>query len=132
MSPFELRLLVVDDYPDLRYLTRLTLEHIGYPNTDVAVDGVEALEMLQASTYDLVLSDLNMPRLDGFGLLRAIKADPALQRLPVIIMSANDDWLYANRATQLGAAGYLMKPVMDEALGKAIQKALADLGDSSS
>ncbi|TXH05366.1 MAG: response regulator [Candidatus Moraniibacteriota bacterium] len=131
MNPSEQRFLVADDYPDLRRLAVMALADLGYTQVETAVDGQEALEKLRAGRYDFVLTDLRMPRLDGFGLLRAIKADPALKHLPVIIMSANDPSQFADPSERLGAAGYLTKPVMGPALQKAIQKALTDRGRAS-
>ena len=131
MNPSELRFLVVDDYPGLRRLAVMALADLGHPPADTASDGQEALEKLRGGHYDFVLTDLRMPRLDGFGLLRAIKADPTLRHLPVIVMSANDPSQYADLSARLGAAGYLTKPVMRPALEEAIRKALADLGQSS-
>jgi two-component system, chemotaxis family, chemotaxis protein CheY len=128
MNPSELKFLVVEDYPDLRRLAVMALADLGYPQVDTAVDGQEALEKLQTNLYDFVLTDLRMPRLDGFGLLRAIKADVALRHLPVIVMSANEPSQYAATAIRLGAADYLMKPFREEALGVALRKALATLG----
>lgn len=128
MNLSELRFLVVDDYPDLRRTMVMNLTDLGYTRVDTAKDGQEALEILQSSHYDFVLTDLRMPRLDGFGLLRAIKADPVLKRLPVIVMSANDPHQFAEPSERLGAAGYLTKPVMKPELQKAIQKALTGLG----
>lgn len=131
MNPSEVKFLVVDDYPDLRRLAVMALTDLGYPLVETAVDGQEAFEKLHANAYDFVLTDLRMPRLDGFGLLRAIKADPALRHLPVIVMSANDSEQYADVATRLGAAAFLSKPVISKALGEAIRKVFADLGHPS-
>lgn len=131
MNSSALKFLVVEDYPELRRLACMLLDDLGYPPADTAVDGQEALEKLRAGHYDFVLTDLRMPRLDGFGLLRAIKADPALQHLPVIVMSANNPDLYAGTAAQLGAAAFLKKPVMKPALQAAIQKVLDGIAHPS-
>jgi two-component system chemotaxis response regulator CheY len=132
MNPSERRFLVVEDYPDLRRLAVMVLGDLGYPLADTAADGQEALEKLRVAPYDCVLTDLRMPRLDGLGLLRAIKADSVLRHLPVIVMSANSPEAYANAVAQLGAAAFLTKPVMAEALEKAIRKVFSDLGHPSS
>ena len=79
--------LIVDDEPDLLELLRLMLERAGY-RVAVAGDGHEALGRLAAAPCDLVLSDMLMPRLDGAGLATAMRADPALRAIPLILMTA--------------------------------------------
>lgn len=128
MNPSEIRFLVVDDYPDLRRLGCVLLNSFGYPLADKAVDGEEALEKLRTGRYDFVLTDLHMPRLDGFGLLRAIKTDPILARIPVIIWSGDDSNQYVDYALRLGAAAFLSKSVGREVLKEAIERALPDQG----
>ena len=126
MNPSEMKFLVVDDYPDLRRLVVMVLEDLGYPLVETAVDGQEALEKLHAGRYDLVLSDINMPRMNGFMLLRAIKEDAALRHVPVLIMSTHPENQYSEAAIIRGAVGYLEKPVSARTLRPLIERALAD------
>ncbi len=125
MNPSPLRFLVVDDYPDLQQLAVLALAGLGYSNVDTAADGQEALEKLRAGRYDFVLSDINMPRMNGFMLLRAIKEDPALRRVPVLIMSTHPERDYSEAAILRGAVGYLEKPIRRPALDAIIKRAFA-------
>jgi len=107
--------LVVDDSLTTRTLERSILEGGGYRVT-LAVDGVEALNSLRAAgpLVDLVLADVEMPRMDGFGLLEAIRADPALSGLPVILMTSRDAPGDVQRGMELGASAYLTKQGFDQ------------------
>lgn len=122
----ELRFLVVDDYPDFRQLAVIALATLGYAAVDTAKDGQEALEKLRSGHYDFVLSDISMPRMSGFMLLRAIKGDLALRHLPVLIMSTYPEREYREVAILRGAVDYLEKPLSKKTLGSIIQKVLAD------
>jgi len=117
------RVLVVDDSPDLRRLLhRLLRPHF---ELDEAGDGEAALERIRALRPDLVLSDAMMPRLDGFGLLRALRSDPATRELPVIMLSGRAD--ASDRATdpRLEADDYLIKPFTTHELLARVRKHLA-------
>ena len=104
----EARLLVVDDEPANRDLLSRHLRHEGY-SVELAVDGREALELVGKRSYDLVLTDLIMPGLDGYQLLAALKSDPAHRHLPVLVISAYEDVESVARCIELGADDYLPK-----------------------
>ncbi|HEX3655540.1 MAG TPA: response regulator [Pirellulales bacterium] len=104
--------LVVDDSFTTRTLETSILEANGF-RVRVAVDGIEALELLRAEKMDLVISDIQMPRLDGFGLLEAVKRDPRLARIPVIIVSSVDGSEDQARGLRLGADAYIVKRRFD-------------------
>lgn len=102
------RLLVVDDNADMRaYLTRLLA---GRYAVETAVDGLDALELARADPPDLVLTDVMMPRLDGFGLLRAMRADPTTVGVPVLMLSARAGEEGVTEGLEAGADDYLVKP----------------------
>ena len=109
-------LLVVEDDEQGRYMLRTLLSGHGYA-IDSADDGLQALDRLREKTYDLVITDLLMPNLDGFGLCRAMKADPALRAIPVLVYTATytapEDERLARAA---GADGYLVKPAAPAAI----------------
>ena len=116
--------LVVDDSFTARTLETSILETNGY-QVRVAVDGVEALERLRSDKIDLVISDVQMPRLDGFGLLEAIKRDERLSRIPVIIVSSVDGFEDQERGLRLGADAYIVKRKFDhQELLKMVQQIL--------
>lgn len=125
------RVLVVDDDPMNRLLLRRALEREGL-TVEVAVDGGEAWELLGPGGFDLVLLDIVMPVLDGYGVLTRMRADPALRALPVVVISGSDDRAGVIRCIELGADDFLPKP-FDPALLRArlgaglARKRLADL-----
>lgn len=107
------RVLVVDDSITTRTLEKSLLEAHGY-QVQVAVDGVEALSLLRHERPDLVIADVEMPRLDGFGLLEAIRADPELQSVPVIMVTSLDKREHRQRGLDLGADAYIIKQHFDQ------------------
>lgn len=114
-------ILVVDDDPDTRDALSSCFEELGCTVT-TARDGLDALDQLSRSRPPcLVLLDVNMPRLDGTGFARAVRADPGHCHLPIISMSAGDDHLTAGHARQ-----HLPKPFRFEALAQAIDDACQD------
>jgi two-component system chemotaxis sensor kinase CheA len=106
-------ILVVDDALTVRELQRSILERAGY-EVAVAADGVEALAHLADAPVDLVLSDLDMPRLDGFGLTEAIRAQPATAHLPVVILTSRSSDEDRQRGLDVGADSYIVKSAFDE------------------
>jgi two-component system, chemotaxis family, sensor kinase CheA len=106
-------ILVVDDSITSRSLERSILEAHGY-RVRVAVDGLEALELLRAEKADLIITDIQMPRLDGFGLVEALKADPGLKGIPVIIVSSLEQPADQERGLLLGADAYVVKRKFDQ------------------
>lgn len=106
-------ILVVDDSITTRTLEKHILEAQGY-RVRVALDGVEALQLLRAARSDLIITDIQMPRLDGFGLLEALKADPLLDHIPVIIVSSLERAEDQRRGLQLGADAYVTKGRFDQ------------------
>lgn len=126
MNTAELKFLVVDDYPDLSRLTAIMLEGLGYPPPDTAASGEEALQMLRAKRYGFVITDINMPGMNGFMLLRAIKEDPVLRPIPVLVMSTHPEQLYSEAAIFRGAVGYLTKPLTSAALKVIITRAFPE------
>ena len=103
-------LLVVDDDEMNRFTLARRLTRDGFANLAMAGNGVEALAAMRHDKFDLILLDIMMPELDGFGVLEGMKADPSLAGIPVIVISANDDTANFVRAIELGAVDYLTKP----------------------
>ncbi|MBL8383087.1 MAG: diguanylate cyclase [Burkholderiales bacterium] len=106
----DMSVLIVDDDEANRYTLARRLTRDGFSRLGMAANGVEALAALRQDSFDLVLLDIMMPELDGFGVLRAMKAEPALAGIPVIVISANDDSNKFVQAIELGALDYLAKP----------------------
>jgi adenylate cyclase len=103
-------LLVVDDNEDNRYTLTQRLKRQGYANVATARDGREALDLLRARPFDLVLLDIMMPELNGYQVLAELKADERLRHIPVIMISAVDELDSVIRCIELGAEDYLPKP----------------------
>jgi len=118
----DLKFLIVDDFSTMRRIVRGLLKESGYANADEAEDGVVALNMLKQSKYDFVVSDINMPNMNGFDLLKAVKADPALKHLPVLMVTAEARKEDIVLAAQMGAAGYIVKPFTKATLEEKVQK----------
>ena len=106
----QLRFLVVDDFSTMRRIVRNLLKEIGFTEVDEAEDGVAALQKLRSSTFDFVVSDINMPNMTGFELLAEIKKDEKLKHLPVLMVTAEARKEDIVLAAQQGAAGYIVKP----------------------
>jgi class 3 adenylate cyclase/CheY-like chemotaxis protein len=104
-------ILVADDEDSMRHVLSLTLRTLGYSNVTEAQNGAVALSALRDRPFDLLITDMQMPVLDGFGLLREIKEDPFLRHLPVIVASGMNEMTAIVRSIELGAEDFLPKPV---------------------
>jgi two-component system chemotaxis response regulator CheY len=126
MNAAEMKFLIVDDFSTMRRIVRNLLKEVGYTNADEAEDGQTALTKLRASKFDFVVSDINMPNMNGFDLLKAIRADGELGRLPVLMVTAEAKKEDIITAAQAGASGYIVKPftraTLEEKVGKIMQK----------
>ncbi len=111
-----MNVLIVDDSAAIRKILERVLRQAEVPLDEVheASDGVEALEALRNQKIDLILSDINMPRMDGLELLGKLKSDEALKRVPVIMVSSEGSQIKVLEAVQLGADGYVRKPFTPE------------------
>jgi two-component system chemotaxis response regulator CheY len=122
----DMKFLIVDDFSTMRRIVRNLLKEIGYQNADEAEDGAMALAKLKDGAFDFVVSDLNMPNMNGFELLRSIRADDGLKGLPVLLVTAEAKKEDIITAAQIGASGYIVKPftkaTLEEKLNKIIEK----------
>ena len=123
-TPSDLKFLIVDDFSTMRRIVRGLLKEMGCNNADEAEDGAHALQMLKAGRYDFVVSDINMPNMNGFDLLKAVKADDSLKHLPVLMVTAEARKEDIVLAAQSGAAGYIVKPFTKATLEEKVQKIL--------
>jgi two-component system chemotaxis response regulator CheY len=126
MTNPSLKFLIVDDFSTMRRIVRNLLKEIGYANAEEAEDGVAALLKLRSQSFDFVVSDLNMPKMNGFDLLRQIRADALLKHLPVLLVTAEAKKEDIVQAAQSGASGYIVKPftrvTLEEKLAKIVAK----------
>ena len=125
MIDIKMRFLIVDDFSTMRRIIRNLLKELGYTNVDEAED-VMALAKLRSEPFDFVISDWNMPNMDGLTMLQNIRADPALCKLPVLMVTAEAKKENIIAAAQAGANGYIVKPftaaTLDEKLTKIFEK----------
>ena len=122
-----LRFLIVDNFSTARRIVRSLLREMGCQHAEEAEDGAVALNMLRAARFDFVVTDINMPNLNGFDLLKTIKADDTLKHLPVLMITAEARKEDIVLATQSGAAGYIVKPFTRTTLEEKVRKVLAKL-----
>ena len=125
-DPSKIKFLVVDDFSTMRRIVRNLLKELGYVNADEAEDGAIALQKLKNAPFDFVVSDWNMPNMDGLQLLQAVRADPSLKHLPVLMITAEAKKENIIAAAQSGAHGYIVKPftaaTLNEKLSKIFEK----------
>jgi two-component system chemotaxis response regulator CheY len=126
-NPTDLKFLVVDDFSTMRRIVRGLLKEMGCNNVEEAEDGQVALNMLKGAKFDFVVSDINMPNMNGFDLLKAIKATDSLKHLPVLMVTAEARKEDIVLAAQSGAAGYIVKPFTKATLEEKVQKIMQKL-----
>ncbi len=122
----EMKFLVVDDFSTMRRIIRNLLKELGYNNVDEAEDGSMALAKLKRETFDFIVSDWNMPVMDGLELLKAVRADPKLSHIPMLMVTAEAKKENIIAAAQAGASSYVVKPftaaTLDEKITKILEK----------
>jgi two-component system, chemotaxis family, chemotaxis protein CheY len=123
-----LKFLVVDDFSTMRRIVRNLLKELGFTNVDEAEDGAVALGKLKAGGFDFVVSDWNMPNMDGLTLLQSVRADPALKHLPVLMITAEAKKENIIAAAQAGASGYIVKPFTAATLSEKMEKIFEKMG----
>ena len=121
----ELKFLVVDDFSTMRRIVKNFLVDLGYTNITEADDGNTALPILKAGGIDFLVTDWNMPGMPGLELLKAVRADPALAKLPVLLVTAEAKREQIVEAAQAGVNGYVVKPFTAQTLKEKIEKILA-------
>ena len=105
-----IKVLIVDDQQTMRSLIRSGLQQLGFSEFSEAADGEDGLRSLLTRPAQLVISDFNMPKLDGLGLLRAVRAHPPLAKTAFIMLTGRADKELVQRAVQFGVNNYLVKP----------------------
>ncbi len=128
MADPKMRFLVVDDFSTMRRIVRNLLKELGYTNVDEAEDGVVALQKLQGGDFEFVVTDWNMPNMDGLTLLQTIRSTPTLKHLPVLMITAEAKKENIIAAAQAGASGYIVKPFTSATLAEKLQKIFEKMG----
>ena len=119
-----IRILIVDDFSTMRRIVKNLLNDLGFFNTSEADDGSSALVELRKGPYDLVITDWNMPGMAGIDLLKAVRSDRALSRIPVLMVTAEAKREQIIEAAQAGVNGYVIKPFTAVTLKEKIDKIL--------
>jgi two-component system, chemotaxis family, chemotaxis protein CheY len=121
-----LKFLVVDDFSTMRRIVKNLLQELGYAKVEEADDGTTALPMLKSGDFDLLITDWNMPSMPGLELLKQVRADPKLAKMPVLMVTAEAKREQIVEAAQAGVSGYIIKPftaqTLSEKLAKILQK----------
>jgi len=117
-----MKILIVDDFSTMRRIIKNLLRDLGFSNTSEADDGNTALPMLKSGSFDFLVSDWNMPGMQGIDLLKAVRSDPDLSTLPVLLVTAESKKEQIIEAAQAGVNGYIVKPFNATTLKEKIEK----------
>jgi two-component system chemotaxis response regulator CheY len=109
------KIMTVDDSPTVRQMVGLTLRDAGYDVVE-AVDGIDALRQLEQGSVHMLITDLNMPRMDGVGLIRAVRENPLNRFIPIIMLTTESHEQKKQEGKAAGASGWIVKPFKPEQL----------------
>ena len=125
-----MKILVVDDFSTMRRIIKNLLRDLGFNNTSEADDGLTALPMLKSGKFDLLVTDWNMPGMQGIDLLKAVRADAdeELKKIPVLMVTAEQKKEQIVEAAQAGVNGYIVKPFTALILKEKLEKIFARIG----
>ncbi|MGL4408523.1 MAG: chemotaxis response regulator CheY [Zoogloea sp.] len=127
-DPSKIKFLVVDDFSTMRRIVRNLLKELGYTNVEEAEDGAIALQKLKSASFDFIVSDWNMPNMDGLTLLQTVRSDPSLKHLPLLMITAEAKKENIIAAAQAGASGYIVKPFTAATLSEKLNKIFEKFG----
>jgi two-component system chemotaxis response regulator CheY len=117
-----MKILIVDDFSTMRRIVKNLLNDLGFSNTAEADDGTTALAALKSTRFDFVVTDWNMPGMTGIDLLKSIRADPNLAKLPVLMVTAEAKREQILEAAQSGVNGYIIKPFNAPTLSEKLER----------
>jgi two-component system, chemotaxis family, chemotaxis protein CheY len=120
----DMKFLVVDDFATIRRIVKGVISELGFSNVTEADDGSTALPLLRDGNFDFLITDWNMPGMPGLELLKAVRANPKLAKLPVLMLTAEAQREQIIAAAQAGVNGYIIKPFTAEVLKKKLTKIL--------
>ncbi len=114
MPDYKMKILVVDDFSTMRRIVKNVLKQLGFENIDEAEDGAQALAKLKSGSYGFVVTDWNMPNMDGLDFFKAARAEPNLKELPFLMVTAEAEKEKVIMAIQAGVNNYIVKPFTAE------------------
>jgi len=122
MSDFKMKILCVDDFSTMRRIVKNILKQLGYVNIEEAKDGAQAYSKLKSGAFGFLVSDWNMPNMDGLELLKKVRSDPALKNLPFLMVTAEAEREKVIEAIKAGVSNYIVKPFTAEVLKEKMDK----------
>ena len=120
--PLELKILVVDDFESMRRIVKQVLNDLGFKDITLADDGATALPLLKNGDFGFLITDWNMPQMEGIDLVKAVRADPRLKSMPILMVTAEAKREQIIQAAQAGVNDYIVKPFTPETLKGKIEK----------
>ena len=128
MPDHKIKILCVDDFSTMRRIVKNILKQLGYENLEEAEDGAQAYSKLKAGGFGFVVTDWNMPNMDGLGLLKKVRSDPELKDLPILMVTAEAEKEKVIEAIKAGVNNYVVKPFTAEVLKEKIDRIFEKLG----
>lgn len=128
MPDFKMKIMVVDDFSTMRRIIKNVLKQLGYENIEEAEDGVQALAKLKSGDFCFLISDWNMPNMDGLELLKAVRKDPDLKGLPILMVTAEAEKDKVVTAIQAGVNNYVVKPFTAEIFKEKMDRIFEKIG----
>jgi len=128
MPDYKMKIMVVDDFSTMRRIVKNVLKQLGFDNIEEAEDGAQALAKLKNGGFQFMVSDWNMPNMDGLDLLKAVRKDPALKDLPVLMVTAEAEKDKVVTAIQAGVNNYVVKPFTAEVFKEKMDRIFEKLG----
>ncbi len=128
MSDLKMKILVVDDFSTMRRIVKNLLKQLGFVNIEEAEDGAQAYTKLKSGGFGFIVSDWNMPNLDGLGLVKKVRSDDELKDLPILMVTAEAEKDKVVTAIQAGVNNYIVKPFTGDVLKEKMDKIFEKLG----
>ncbi len=128
MSDLKMKILVVDDFSTMRRIVKNLLKQLGFVNIEEAEDGAQAYSKLKNGGFGFIVSDWNMPNLDGLGLVKKVRSDDELKDLPILMVTAEAEKDKVVTAIQAGVNNYIVKPFTGDILKEKMDKIFEKLG----
>ena len=122
MQDLKMKILVVDDFSTMRRIVKNLLKQLGFENIDEAEDGAQAYSKLKEGGYGFVVTDWNMPNIDGLDLLKKVRSDPEIKDIPMLMVTAEAEKEKVITAIQAGVNNYIVKPFTGEVLKEKMDK----------
>jgi two-component system chemotaxis response regulator CheY len=128
MFDYKMKILVVDDFPTMRRIVKNILKQLGFENIEEAEDGAQAYSKLKSGSFGFVISDWNMPNMDGLAFLKAVRNDPELKGTPFLMVTAEAEKNKVIEAIKSGVSNYIVKPFTAEILKEKMEKIFEKIG----